>query len=218
MSVATFTKTGTKATTPAKLDKAVFGVDVTNHELLQQAYIGYLANGRSAAAKTKKRGEVRGGGIKPWRQKGTGRARVGSIRSPIWRGGGITFGPTGNQNYTHRLSTDAKRLAVRQALSLAADADKIIVVEDFDTKDGKTKTATALLKKIGAEGSTLLVAEHKTAELVRSTNNLANVIVVQATYLNTYDILNASKIVFTKASLEAATNRLNGKVATEAKS
>jgi len=211
MSVATFTKTGTKATAPAKLDKAVFGIEVSSHELLKQAYIGYLANGRSAAAKTKKRGEVRGGGIKPWRQKGTGRARVGSIRSPIWRGGGITFGPTGDQNYTHRLSTDAKRQAIRQALSLAADSDKIVVIEAFDGKDGKTKPAAAMLKKIGAERATLLVSENKTPELVRSTKNLDNVLLVSADYLNVYDVLNADKIVFTKASLEAVTDRLNGK-------
>ena len=118
MAVATFTKTGTKATTAAKLDKAVFGVVPENHELLKRAYVAYLANGRSNNAIVKKRGEVSGGGRKPWRQKGTGRARFGSSRNPIWRGGGIAFGPTGDENYTHKLPVATKRLAIRQALSL----------------------------------------------------------------------------------------------------
>jgi large subunit ribosomal protein L4 len=89
MATATFTKAGAKATTPAKLDKAVFGVEVKNHELLKAAYTAYLANGRANLATTKTRGEVRGSNIKPWRQKGTGRARFGSRYNPIWRGGGI---------------------------------------------------------------------------------------------------------------------------------
>src|ERR1019366_10319418 len=115
MAVATYTKSGTKATTAAKLDKDVFGVEVKNHQLLKSAYEAYLANGRPNLAVTKTRGLVRGGGKKPWRQKGTGRARFGSSRNPIWRGGGIAFGPTGNENYTHKLPLNAKRLAIRQA-------------------------------------------------------------------------------------------------------
>src|SRR5215813_45594 len=116
MAVPTFTKSGTKATSAAKLDKTVFGVMPKNHELLKLAYTAYLANGRDNLAVTKKRGEVSGGGKKPWKQKGTGRARFGSSRNPIWRGGGIAFGPTGDDNYTVRVSVKAKRLAVRQAL------------------------------------------------------------------------------------------------------
>src|SRR6266545_1054603 len=119
MAVSTYTKSGTKATTPAKLDKKIFGVEVKNHNLLKIAYLAYLANGRPNLAITKKRGEVRGGGAKPWRQKGTGRARVGSSRNPLWRGGGIAFGPTGNENYSHKINTKTKREAIRQALSLA---------------------------------------------------------------------------------------------------
>src|SRR5882762_2138813 len=145
MSVATFTKSGNKATVPAKLEKTIFGVKVENHELLKEAYVAYLANGRTNNAQTKKRGEISGGGRKPHPQKGTGRARSGSSRNPIWRGGGITFGPTGDENYTRKLSTQAKRQALRQALSLAADANKIIVLETFDNKDGKTKATAALL-------------------------------------------------------------------------
>src|ERR1700722_17943597 len=121
MAVPTFTNAGTAATTAAKLDNAVFGVELTNHELLKHAYTAYLANGRENLAVTKKRGEVRGGGKKPWKQKGTGRARFGSTRNPIWRGGGIAFGPTGHENYTKQVPTVVKRQAIRQALSLAAN-------------------------------------------------------------------------------------------------
>src|SRR4051812_13575832 len=108
-------------TTAAKaaLPKEVFAVEVENHELLKLAYDAYLANSRLASATTKQRGEVRGGGKKPWAQKGTGRARFGSSRNPIWRGGGIVFGPRGNENYTKKLSTTSKRVALKQALTLA---------------------------------------------------------------------------------------------------
>src|SRR4051812_38849127 len=104
MAVATYTKAGAKAATPAKLDKSVFAAEIKNHDLLKQAYLAYLANGRENFAVTKSRGEVRGGGAKPWRQKGTGRARFGSSRNPIWKGGGVAFGPTGNENYSRKLS------------------------------------------------------------------------------------------------------------------
>src|SRR5690606_28898865 len=106
--------------TSVTLDKSVFGLEVENHELVKQVYVAYLANGRENLAVTKTRGLVSGGGRKPWRQKGTGRARFGSSRVPIWRGGGITFGPTGEENYSQKVHVKAKRLATRQALSMAA--------------------------------------------------------------------------------------------------
>src|SRR6185369_5678915 len=156
MSTATYTKTGNKATTPAKLNKKVFGVEVKNHDLLKQAYLAYLANGRENLAVTKKRGEVRGGGKKPWKQKGTGRARFGSSRNPIWRGGGIVFGPSGNENYEIKMPTRSKRLATRQALTLAAEANKVKVVESVSV-EGKTKDLAKFLNKIEAAGNVLLV-------------------------------------------------------------
>ncbi|HSX44012.1 MAG TPA: 50S ribosomal protein L4 [Candidatus Saccharimonadales bacterium] len=203
MSVATYTKTGNKASVAAKLDKAVFGLKVDNHELVKQAYLSYLANGRTNNAITKKRGQVRGGGRKPWQQKGTGNARVGSIRSPIWRGGGITFGPTGQENYGHRLSTQAKRQALRQALSLAADSNKIIVIESFEAKEGKTQAAQALLNKVGATGNVVLAVDHKDQTIDRAVKNLPNVRTTQAVYLNVFDILNADQVVLTSAGLSA---------------
>lgn len=206
MAVATYTKTGSKATTPAKLDKNVFGVEVTSHDLLKSAYVAYMANGRDNLAVVKTRGLVRGGGKKPWKQKGTGRARFGSSRVPIWRGGGITFGPTGNENYSKQLNTKAKRLALRQALSLSAG--KVVVVEDIVSKEGKTAQLSAFLNKIDAKRNVLIVVDNKTPELVRAAKNLQNVIVVSATYVNVYDVLNADCIVFTQTALKATTDWL----------
>jgi large subunit ribosomal protein L4 len=208
MAVSTYTKAGTKATTAAKLDKTVFEVDIKNHELLKLAYNAYLANGRSNNAVTKTRTQVRGGGKKPWRQKGTGRARVGSIRSPIWRGGGITFGPTGEENYTIRLNTKSKQQAVRQALSLASKSDKIIVMEDVVAKGGKTAELVRLLAKVGAARNVLIVVDQKDPELVQAARNLANVKIVSARYITVYDVLNADCVMFNQAALASTTGWL----------
>lgn len=208
MSVATFTKSGTKATTPAKLNKDVFNVEAPNHELLKSAYVAYLANGRGNLAQAKKRGEVRGGGRKPWRQKGTGRARFGSSRNPIWTGGGVAFGPTGNENYTLSLNTKAKRQAIRQALSLSTD--KVKVIETFETK-GKVKPAVALLEKIGASRNVLLVVDVKDELVVRATRNVPNLKAVQARHLNVHDVLNADSIVVSKKALDMIHEWLGGK-------
>ncbi len=210
MAVPTYTKTGTKATTAAKLDKAVFGVEIKNHELLKQAYVAYLANGRENLAVTKTRGEVRGGGKKPWKQKGTGRARFGSSRVPIWRGGGITFGPTGLENYSHKLPTATKRVALRQALTTASTANKLVVVEDVTFK-AKTTEAVKFFNKIGVDRSVLLVVESKTDEITRAVSNLGNVQVVTAQYLNVFDILNADHIVVTNKALSVVHEWLGGK-------
>lgn len=209
MAVATYTKSGAKATTAAKLDKAVFGVDVKNHELLKAAYVAYLANGRQNNAVTKTRGLVSGGGRKPWKQKGTGRARFGSSRNPIWRGGGIAFGPTGNENYTHKLPLAQKRTALRQALSLAATGGALIVAEGFDVS-GKTADAVKLLAKFNASNSTLVVVASKTDEVVRSVANLQNVKLVQAKYMNVFDVLNADSIVITSDALTVVHEWLGG--------
>jgi len=210
MAAATYTKTGSKATTPAKLDKAVFGLVVKNHELLKLAYDAHRANGRENLAVAKTRTQVRGGGKKPWRQKGTGRARAGSIRSPLWRGGGITFGPTGQENYSKQLNSKAKRQAVRQALSIANADNKLIVMEDIAAKDGKTAGLATLLAKVGATRNILIVVDQKTDELVRAASNLPNVKVVNASYLTVYDLLNADRVVFSQPALAVTTERLAG--------
>lgn len=200
-----------ESTTPAKatLPKDVFGVDVPNHELLKLAYNAFLANARQASATTKTRGEVSGGGKKPWKQKGTGRARFGSSRNPIWRHGGIVFGPSGEENYKLKLSTSAKRVAVRQALTLANKAKKIEV--------GEIKTAgkTAEVAKYLKDGKidtvkVLYVVDAKTPELMRATNNIEKLLVVSAKYLSVYYILNADKIIITPKALESVKEWLGG--------
>lgn len=198
----------TTKTTTAKtaLPKEVFAVDVPNHELLKLAYDSFLANNRTASATTKKRGEVRGGGKKPWAQKGTGRARFGSSRNPIWRGGGIVFGPSGNENYTKRISTTSKRVAIRQALTLAEQAGKI-VVKDVKTT-GKTTDIVKFLADNKFERKVLIVVDEKTNELIRATANLQNVMLTRATYLSVYYILNADTIVLSTKSVEAIKNWL----------
>lgn len=211
MATATYTKTGAKATTPAKLNKAIFGVEVKNHELLKQAYVAYMANGRGNNAVVLKRGEVRGGGRKPWKQKGTGRARFGSIRVPIWRGGGITFGPTGQENYTKRMSVVSKRQALRQALSLANTENKLAVIEDFKFTGGKTSEAVKLLNKLDAVKSVLLVVDNKSDDTVRATNNLSEVKLVQANYLNVFDIMNADSIIMTTSAVAKVSEWLGDK-------
>lgn len=212
MATVTFTKTGTKATTPAKLDKAVFGIETKDHDLLKQAYVSHQANARENSAVVKTRGLVRGGGRKPWRQKGTGRARFGSNRNPIWRGGGIVFGPTGQENYGKQLNAKAKRQAVRQALSLAGAANKLIIIEDIVSKAGKTADLARLLAKIGAKRNILIVVDQKTDELIRASRNLPNVRLVSARYLNVVDVLNADSIVFTGAALQAVTSWLTKEI------
>jgi large subunit ribosomal protein L4 len=209
MAIATYTKAGTKATTPAKLDKGVFGVSPENQTLLKEAYDAYLANGRGNYAVTKTRGLISGGGKKPWKQKGTGRARFGSSRNPIWRGGGIAFGPTGLENYTKQMNTKAKRLAIRQALSIASDAGRVAVIEDIVSKEGKTAELAQLLTKVNASRNILIVVEHKTPELTRAAKNLQDVKVVAASYINVFDALNADTILFSTKALAATTEWLS---------
>lgn len=189
----------------AKLPSSVFAAQVPNHELLKLAYDAYLANSRLASATTKQRGEVRGGGKKPWRQKGTGRARFGSSRNPIWRGGGIVFGPRGNENYTKKISKTSKKVALRQALTVKADN---VMLADIKTT-GKTAEVVKFLKDNKLNRRILIVAE-KTPELIRATNNISEVLLVSPMYLNVFDILNADHIVIAPKAIEAIENWLGG--------
>ncbi len=213
MATPTYTASGTKATTAAKLDAKVFGVVPTNHDLVKLAYEAYLANGRANLAVTQTRGLVSGGGKKPWKQKGTGRARFGSSRVPIWRGGGVVFGPTGLENYTKKINTQSKRLAIRQALSISAEAGKVNIVEKLVSKEGKTSEIATILKKIGANRTVLIAVTDKTPELVRATQNIANVKLTDAKYLNVYDIVNADTVIFTNDSLKVVETWLTAPLA-----
>lgn len=201
-----------ETTKPAKatLPKSVFAVEVPNHQLLKLAYDAFLANGRQASATTLQRGEVRGGGKKPWKQKGTGRARFGSTRNPIWRGGGVVFGPRGNENYKLKVSKTSKLVAVRQALTLADQAKKI-TVSDIKTT-GKTADIAKFFvdQKFHKDAKVLLVVDEKTPELMRATNNLENALLVRAQYLNVYYILNADQIVMTPGAVKAVEAWLGG--------
>ena len=187
----------------ASLNKEIFGLTVENHELVKLAYDAYLANSRSSHAKTLKRGEVRGGGKKPWKQKGTGRARFGSTRNPIWRHGGVAFGRTGNENFTKKIARSSKLLAVRQALSMK-NADKAVAtIASLAVKDGKTKEVlkTLLDNKVDTSANILLVVPEKDELTLRVTNNIANLKVVRPTYLNVFDVMNADKIVIVEKAL-----------------
>ena len=191
-----------------KLPKEIFAVEVTNHELLKLAYDSYLANARLSSATTKQRGEVSGGGKKPWKQKGTGRARFGSSRNPIWRGGGVVFGPRGNENYTKSLSKTAKRVAVKQALTLASEAKKI-AIDDIKTT-GKTAEVAKYLADNKLNRKVLVVVSEKTPELMRASNNVQNVLVVSANYLSVYHILNADHIVLSAKAVPVLESWLVG--------
>jgi len=205
-----YSKTGAKHEAGVRLEKSIFGLD-PNHLLVGQAYRTYLANGRSAQASTLKRGDVRGGGKKPWRQKGTGRARVGSIRVPQWKGGGIVFGPTGHENYTLNLPVRMKRLAIRHALSLRAESGSVAVIEAFNSPDGRVKPTVELLTKLGLEGSLVLVVAEKTDLLERGTRNIEGLELVSAKYLNVYTVMNADHLVFTTEALEIVKHWLGEK-------
>ena len=201
-----------ESTTPAKatLPKSVFAVEVPNHQLLKLAYDAFLANGRQASATTLQRGEVRGGGKKPWKQKGTGRARFGSSRNPIWRGGGIVFGPRGNENYSLKVSKTSKLVALRQALTLANQAKKI-TISDVKTT-GKTSEIAKFFadQKFHKDAKVLIVVDEKTPALMRATNNLENALLVRANYLSVYYILNADNIVISPAAVKAVESWLGG--------
>ena len=196
----------------ADLNPEIFNLEVTNHELVKLAYDAYLANSRSSHAKTLKRGEVRGGGKKPWKQKGTGRARFGSTRNPIWRHGGVAGGRTGEENFTKKLSKNAKRTAVMQALSMKNTAKAIQVIDTLGIKDGKVKEVIKTLTDLKvAPKNVLIVVPEKDELTLRATNNIAFAKVVRPTFLNVFDIMNADTIVIVKDAVTSIDNWLIGK-------
>jgi|YelNatPaOPRAMG01_1025707.scaffolds.fasta_scaffold15997_11 large subunit ribosomal protein L4 len=191
-----------------QLREEVFGVE-PNHTLMHQAVLSYLANQRQGTHSTKTRGEVRGGGRKPWRQKGTGRARQGSIRAPQWVGGGIVFGPH-PRDYSFYLSKEERRNALRSALSAKLADGEIKVVEELKIEEPKTKRMEEILRSLGIEGeNTLIVTEERNPIVILSARNLPYVVgVVEAKDLNTYDVLSAKYVVMTKKAVEIVEDRL----------
>jgi len=178
-----------------KLDAEVFGIE-PNMDVLHQVVTAQLAGARRGTAKTKTRSEVRGGGRKPWRQKGLGRARHGSIRSPIWVGGGVSHGPQ-PRDYSQRTPKKMKRLALRSALSARASEAAIMVVDDIDWSSPKTKQAVKLLSAMDASGKTLVVLNQLDGSAGKSFRNLPEVRMVEPGHLTAYDVLWSDQVVFT---------------------
>ena len=184
-----------------ELPDSIFGVPV-NEAVLHEAVVMQLASRRRGTAKTKTIGEVSGGGIKPWRQKGTGRARQGSRRSPLWRGGATLFGPT-PRDYAYRLPKKVRRLALLSALSSKAQANEIVVLEGLTFQEPKTKQMAAILKKLVADGKALVVTREPDKNVELSARNLPGVKMLVPSGLNVYDILDHEKLVFTRDVVEA---------------
>ncbi|MFH2105026.1 MAG: 50S ribosomal protein L4 [Parcubacteria group bacterium] len=185
-----------------KLNPEIFSIAV-KVEVLHRVVEAALANRRPTIASTKDRSQVRGGGIKPWRQKGTGRARAGSIRSPIWKGGGVTFGPTAARNFTKKVNKKEKRKALLMALSDKAANKKVAVVEELKLKDIKTKNITEILDALPLEKSQniLVVLPEADSIIVKSVANLPQVKALLATSLNTYDVLRHEYILLSLPAL-----------------
>jgi large subunit ribosomal protein L4 len=177
------------------LDAAIFGVE-PNLPVMHQVVTAQLAAARSGTAKVKTRSEVRGGGRKPWRQKGLGRARQGSTRAPQWRTGGVAHGPQ-PRDYTQRTPKKMKRLALHSALSTRAAEGEIRVVSSVDWDTPKTKRAIAMLEAMGAGGKTLVVITRSERLLEQAIRNVPTVNVITSTQLNTYDVLWADTVIFT---------------------
>ena len=183
-----------------KLSAEVFGITEKNEQAIHDAVIAQSANARQATAKTKKRHEVSGGGKKPYRQKGTGRARAGSSRSPIWVGGGTVFGPDGNQNYTVSQNKKAHALAMKTVLSQKA-AKGLLVVDSLKLAKISTKAMADSLKTIKAEGKVLLVGSDE--KLVKSATNIEALEVRALNNISVYDILNANTMVISEEDVKA---------------
>ncbi len=183
------------------LNAAVFDVKGSD-AMIHQVYVSQAANRRSGHAHTKIRSEVRGGGKKPWRQKGTGNARTGSIRNPLWKGGGVIFGPTKERNYTKDINSKVKKKAIALALTKKAHADKIRVVDSFVMEDVKTKPMAALLHTMGVDASAVVAFAPKEAASYKAVRNIARVVPMEAEKLNVYDVMNAQYVVLSLDTLK----------------
>lgn len=182
-----------KKVSTIELSDAVFGM-TPNEKVMHAAVVNFLANQRQGTQSTKTRSEVSGGGRKPWRQKGTGRARQGSIRSPQWTHGGIALGPK-PRDYSYRLNKKVKRLALVSALSAKAQAGDMVVIDKIEAAEYKTKTVAAMLKAVDATKKALIVTPAVDEKLVKSAANLAGVSTTVVGQINTYAVLNGGKLV-----------------------
>lgn len=203
-----YNKEGEK-TGQVELTEAIFAV-APNQEVVHQVFNALTANSREPWAHTKDKGDVRGGGIKPWKQKGTGRARHGSNRSPLWVGGGITHGPLNVRNYKQKLNKKVKELAVKMCLTDKLVDNRLVVLENY-TEDGKTKTWAILRKKLpGAGRNTLLLTADKVSEkLSLAVRNLAKLKIARAQDVSVVDLLNHPYVILDKIALAGLEKRLN---------
>lgn len=182
------------------LKEDIFNSEIKEH-LLHKSVIAHLANLRRGTHSTKNKSQVRGGGAKPWRQKGTGRARAGSIRSPLWRGGGITFGPT-PRDYDHDVPKKMRRSALISALSLKVKNGDIFVVDKIDIDKPKTKDVVSILKNFKIDRSVLFLIDEKNKNLELSARNIPDARVQRVDSINVYDLLYYDKIICTKGAID----------------
>ena len=189
-----------------ELNDAIFGIE-PNIPVMHQALVRQLANARQGTHSTKTRGEVSGGGRKPWPQKGTGRARQGSIRAPQWVGGGTVFGPK-PRSYYQKMPKKMRRLALRSALSVKAAAGQIKVLDELQLPEIKTKRMVQVLQNLGIEGSALILLPERNENVELSARNLPDVKTLRASYLNVRDLLGYETVIMPLASLEVVENIL----------
>lgn len=199
ISVPVYDETGKKLEEKVSLKPSVFGVE-PNGQVMFDAVQVYQSNLRQATAKTKIRSEVSGGGKKPWRQKGTGRARAGSSRSPIWVGGGTVFGPTGEQSFKKSQNNKAPKLALKSALSSKVN-DGLKVVTEFKVNDGKTKEFVKFLKALDTKKKVLIVVDELNNELLLGARNIKGMVIAPYDNVSVYDLLNATDVLMSKAAL-----------------
>ncbi len=183
-----------------ELADSIFGI-VPNNYVLHDAVIMQRASMRQGTHKVKGRSEVRGGGRKPWKQKGTGRARQGSIRAPQWKGGGVVFGPT-PRSYAYKLPKKVRRLAIKSALSSKVIDKDIIVLDQLTMSQPKTKEFVGILQNLKVERKALIVAAGMDEQLLLSTRNIPNVKFIEATGLNVLDVLGYDKLIMTKEAVQ----------------
>ncbi len=183
------------------LDDAVFGLE-KNDALVHQVYVAQAANRRSGSAHTKIRSDRRGGGKKPWKQKGTGNARTGSIRNPVWRGGGVIFGPLKNRNFKKTINSKMKQKALLVTLSEKVRADKIRVIDSLDVVDNKTKAVAGMLGKMGIDKSMVIGFSISESGSHVAARNINKVNAIETNQLNVYDVLNAEYLILSKDSVK----------------
>ena len=201
MLVKTYDQTG-KEVGQTRLPSEIFDVKV-NSDLIHQVVTSQMANKRTVIAHTKDRAQVRGGGKKPWRQKGTGRARHGSRRSPLWKGGGVTFGPTKVRNFEKKINKKMKRKAILMVLSAKVKNDLLLILEKLSLEKPKTKLMAGILGKLPFKGSALIVLPQLEKDIVRAAKNIKGVATVEARNLNALDLLSFKYLIMPKDSIKA---------------